>query len=634
MKTAQTVLLKYWGHTSFKEGQEQAITNVLNNIDTMVLLPTGGGKSICFQVPALLKPGVCIVISPLIALMEDQVQALQRKNIKALHLGGNLGTKELRRLLDNVLYGNYKFVYLSPERLQNELVQETIRSLPVSLVAVDEAHCISQWGNDFRPSYSKISEIRTLIGKVPFIALTATATPKVVKDTMRLLKMENPKLVQSSFYRPNLSYETYPISDKIKAIQDLIQTNPGPAIIYIRSRKGTALHSKHLNSVGIKSTFYHGGLSTEEKNDRLHSWLNEETPVMVATNAFGMGIDKPNVRHVIHLQIPESIESYFQEAGRAGRDGLPARAILLYDNYDPTQTLSQYTRNLADLAYLKKVYRKLNTFFQISYGEGDFTTHDFNFSAFCERYKLPITKTHNALRTLDRIGVIQLNQMYGRECIIQFLAPSQVLLDYFDQNRELAHIGQNILRLYGGIFEVPTRVSVEIVATRAERSVDKVLQAIRKMEQDEIIHLDLFEFDIQLHFLVPREDDRTLNRLGKEVDQLNKNTIRKIKQSIAFVTNDSLCKSRQLLAYFGEEMLEDCNICSVCRQNKNLAKNKESINQSAIIKILSEMGPLEAKSIAHKTNIPVDTTIALLRDLLIRKKIILHQYNKYRLYEL
>ena len=634
METAKSVLLKYWGHTSFREGQEKAINNILQDIDTMVLLPTGGGKSICFQVPALLKPGICIVISPLIALMEDQVQALNKKGIKALHLGGNLGIMELRRLLDNALYGEYKFLYLSPERLQNELVQEAIRNLPVSLVAIDEAHCISQWGNDFRPSYNKIPEIRGLIGNVPFIALTATATPKVVEDTMRLLEMENPELVQTSFYRPNLSYETYAVSDKLKAIQQIIQSNPGPAILYIRSRKGTVAHSKHLNSLGIKSTFYHGGLNTEEKNDRLHSWLNEETPVMVATNAFGMGIDKANVRHVIHLQIPESIESYFQEAGRAGRDGLPARAILLYDEYDPTRTLHQYTRNLADLAFLKKVYRKLNTNFQISYGEGDLTTHDFSFADFCKRYELPLTKTHNALRSLDRIGIIQLNQIYGRKCILQFLAPSQVLLDYFDQNRELAHIGQNILRLYGGIFEVPTRVSVETVATRAERSVDMVLQAIKKMHQDEIIDLELFESDIQLHFLVPREDDRTLNRLGKEVDQLNKNTIRKIKQSIDFVVDDSLCKSRQLLAYFGEKTKENCNICSVCRQNKNVKKNKDNANEAAIIKVLKEMGPLEAKSIAQQINLPVDSTIALLRNMLIRKKVTIYQYNKYRLYEL
>lgn len=634
METAQSILLKYWGYASFRKGQEQAIASIIDGIDTMVLLPTGGGKSICFQVPAMLKPGICIVISPLIALMEDQVQALKKKNIKAMHLGGNLPQAELRRMLDNALYGNYKFLYLSPERLQNELVQSTIRALPVSLVAIDEAHCISQWGNDFRPLYRKIPIIKTLIGEVPFVALTATATPKVVEDTMQLLEMKSPKLIQTSFYRANLSYETYLVTDKLKTIQQILQNSPGPAILYIRSRKGTATYSAHLNSLGIKSTFFHGGLSTEEKSDKLHSWLNEVTPVIVATNAFGMGIDKANVRHVIHLQIPESIESYFQEAGRAGRDGLPARAVLLYDNYDPTRTLQQYTRNLANLVFLKNIYRKLNTYFQISYGEGDLTTHDFSFSIFCERYKLPLTKTYNALQALDRIGVIQLSQLYGRKCILQFLVPSETLLDYFDQHRELAHIGQNILRMYGGIFEVPTRVSVEIVATRAERSVNKVLEAIRRMHQDKIIDLELFESDIQLHFLVPREDERTLNRLGKEVDQLNKNIIRKIKQSIAFVTDDSQCKSRQLLAYFGENTLKDCEICSVCLQNKSTEENNKYTRESDIIRIITEQGPQEATSIAQQLNLPTPTTITMLRSMLERKIIKLHQYNTYQLYEL
>lgn len=634
METAQSILLKYWGYASFRKGQEQAIASIIDGIDTMVLLPTGGGKSICFQVPAMLKPGICIVISPLIALMEDQVQALKKKNIKAMHLGGNLPQAELRRMLDNALYGNYKFLYLSPERLQNELVQSTIRALPASLVAIDEAHCISQWGNDFRPLYRKIPIIKTLIGEVPFVALTATATPKVVEDTMQLLEMKSPKLIQTSFYRANLSYETYLVTDKLKTIQQILQNSPGPAILYIRSRKGTATYSAHLNSLGIKSTFFHGGLSTEEKSDRLHSWLNEDTPVIVATNAFGMGIDKANVRHVIHLQIPESIESYFQEAGRAGRDGLPARAVLLYDNYDPTRTLQQYTRNLANLVFLKNIYRKLNTYFQISYGEGDLTTHDFSFSIFCERYKLPLTKTYNALQALDRIGVIQLSQLYGRKCILQFLVPSETLLDYFDKHRELAHIGQNILRMYGGIFEVPTRVSVEIVATRAERSVNKVLEAIRRMHQDKIIDLELFESDIQLHFLVPREDERTLNRLGKEVDQLNKNIIRKIKQSIAFVTDDSQCKSRQLLAYFGENTLKDCEICSVCLQNKSTEENNKYTRESDIIRIITEQGPQEATSIAQQLNLPTPTTITMLRSMLERKIIKLHQYNTYQLYEL
>lgn len=633
METARSILSKHWGYASFRKGQEQAISSILKGKDTIVLLPTGGGKSVCFQVPALVKSGICIVISPLIALMEDQVQALNNKGIKAMHLGGNLPLNELRRKLDNALYGSFKFLYLSPERLQNEFVQETIKSLETSLIAIDEAHCISQWGNDFRPAYRAIPIIRSLTDQqVPFMALTATATPKVVTDISDLLELDNPTLVQSSFYRANLSYETYAVSDKLKSVEHILQTNPGPAILYVRSRKGTAMYSMHLNSLGIKSTFFHGGLNTEEKNERLHSWLNEETSVIVATNAFGMGIDKSNVRNVIHVQIPESIESYFQEAGRAGRDGQASRSVLLYDNYDPTQTLQQYTRNLASLTFLKIVYKKLNTFFQVSYGEGDLTTHDFSFSEFCERYDLPLTKTHNALKTLDRIGVIQLNHIYGRKCIVQFLVPSHVLLDYFDRDRELELIGQNILRLYGGIFEVPTRVSVEIVAQRAQRSVNAVLNAIKKMHKDGIIDLELFESDVQLHFLVPREDDRTLNRLGREVDILNNNIIQKIKQTIRFVTNDSVCKSKQLLAYFGEKKTEDCGICSVCLKKKNNTTNIKAPLETLILELIEEQGPLEAANIAQQLNLPLSVVIEKLRSMLERKLIKLHQYNSYQLY--
>lgn len=634
MKTARNILLEYWGYASFRQGQEEAISSIMKSRNTMVLLPTGGGKSICFQVPALLQSGICIVISPLIALMEDQVQALKNRGIKAMHLAGNLSLIELQRKLDNALYGNFKFLYLSPERLQNEYVQNAIRALEVSLVAIDEAHCISQWGNDFRPSYRKIPSIREWIGEVPFIALTATATPKVLKDILKLLEIEEATLVQNSFYRPNLSYETYSVFDKLKTVEQLLHSYSNAAIIYVRSRKGTLEYSKYLNDIGIKSTFFHGGLSTEEKNERLQDWLNEKTPVMVATNAFGMGIDKPNVRIVIHVQIPESLESYFQEAGRVGRDGNAARSILLYNNYDPIQTLQQYTGNLASLDFLKWIYKKLNAYFQIGYSEGESTTHDFNFSDFCNRYELPFTKTHNALKSLDRIGVIQLNQIYGRKCVMQFLTSSSILLDYFDRDQELAHIGQNILRLYGGIFEVSTQVSIEKIAQRAERSVDSVLTAIRKMQQDKIIDLELFESDIQLDFLVPREDDRTLNRLGREVDVLNKNILEKIKQTIAFVKNDSVCKSRQLLAYFGEKKAEDCGICSVCLQKKNNNTLDEFTIESMILELIKQKGALEAVSIAQQLNLPLDRTVQELRNMLEKKLIKIYQYNTYQLYEL
>lgn len=630
MQRARSILLKHWGYASFRQGQEEAIENVLAKKNTMVLLPTGGGKSLCFQVPAMILDGVCLVISPLIALMEDQVLALKNKNIKALHLGGNLSISDLRRKLDNVLYGNYKFLYLSPERLQNELVLETIRSLNISLLAIDEAHCISQWGHDFRPAYRKINELAEHIGNPPVIALTATATPIVVQDILQLMKIEDAKLVQNSFKRANLSYETYMVSDKLRAVEQVLKNKAEPAVIYIRSRQGTIDYARHLNSLGIKSSFFHGGLTSEEKNNKLQDWLTEKTPVMIATNAFGMGIDKPNVRHVIHLQIPESIESYFQEAGRAGRDGKPSRAILYYNNYDATFALDQFTRNLANSKFVKFVYQKLNAYFRISYGEGELSTHDFNFSDFCERYKLPISKSYNALRTLDRIGVIQLQEVFGRKCIVQFQISSNALLDYFDTNYELSLIGQRILRLYGGIFEVPIKISIETVAKETERSVQQVIQVLRKMEEDKTINLELLESDVQIHFLVSREDNRTINRLGREIDLLIKNTLDKVKATIDFIDNDEICKSKQLLSYFGEKDSESCMVCSVCiKQTTSVSKSKEVL-QANIMGLLQEKGALQAIDIANYLECDLYEITDEIRDLIELNKLEIHLNNYYK----
>ena len=401
-------------------------------------------------------------------------------------------------------------------------------------------------------------------------------------------------------------------------------------MVYIRSRQGTVDYAKHLNSLGIKSSFFHGGLTSEEKNNKLQDWLSEKTLVMVATNAFGMGIDKPNVRHVIHLQIPESIESYFQEAGRAGRDGKTSRAILYYNNYDATFALEQFTRNLADSKFVKFVYQKLNAYFRMSYGEGELSTHDFNFAEFCERYNLPVSKTYNALRTLDRIGVIQLQEVFGRKCIVQFQISSNALLDYFDTDYELSLIGQRVLRLYGGIFEVPIKISIETVAKETERSVKQVIQVLRRMEEDKVIDLELLESDIQLHFLVSREDDRTINRLGREIDLLIKNTLDKVKATIAFINNDEICKSRQLLAYFGEENSDDCMVCSVCIKQANAVSEPKAILQVNIVGLLKDNGPLQAVDIANYLERDLYDITNELRDLIELDKIQIHLNNYYK----
>ena len=367
--------------------------------DTVALLPTGGGKSICFQIPSLAQEGICIVISPLVALMTDQVKSLKEKGIKALAITGGKSFTEVNTLLDNASFGNYKFLYISPERLQQELVQNTIKRMNVNCIAVDEAHCISQWGNDFRPAYKNIRILRELQPLSPIIALTATATPEVLKDTIKELEMELPSVFQDSFVRPNIAYNTLEVEDKLYHIQQLLKTNKKEAIVYVRTRRSAVETSSHLNSLGIKSDFFHGGIPANEKTKKLEAWKNGTSPTIVATSAFGMGIDLATVAHVIHIQLPESLESYFQEAGRAGRDGNRATATILYNAYDKQLVTKQFIASLADVDLLKFIYKKLNNYLQISYGEGVFTTHGFNFEDFCKTYSLNTLQVFNGLNT-------------------------------------------------------------------------------------------------------------------------------------------------------------------------------------------------------------------------------------------
>ncbi|MDX1463409.1 MAG: ATP-dependent DNA helicase RecQ, partial [Marinirhabdus sp.] len=368
MKTPNHILEEFWGYTSFRPLQEEIIQSVLDGKDTVALLPTGGGKSICFQIPALLEEGICIVVSPLVALMADQVERLKNKGIKALQLSGGLKFQELQTLLDNARYGNYKFLYLSPERLQQEIVQNAIRQLPVNLIAVDEAHCISQWGNDFRPAYKNITLLREMHPLVPMLALSATATEEVLTDTVQELQLELPEVFRASFARENLSYLVRKEEDKLYRLEQLLQHLKGKAIVYVRSRKLTVETSNQLNSLGFSSTFYHGGISPEEKTKRMQAWQSGSYPVMVATNAFGMGIDQPDVQLVIHIQLPDSLEAYFQEAGRAGRNGAAATSVIIWSEYDKTLVQSQFVDSYPSVADIKRVYNKLNNYFQIPYG--------------------------------------------------------------------------------------------------------------------------------------------------------------------------------------------------------------------------------------------------------------------------
>jgi ATP-dependent DNA helicase RecQ len=633
LKTPGQILNEYYGFTTFRPLQEDIINAVINGNDTVALLPTGGGKSVCFQIPTLVMEGLCIVISPLVALMNDQVNELKEKGIKALHLSGGMSFDEVNTALDNAMYGGYSFLYLSPERLQQEIVQNAIRKMDVCLIAVDEAHCISQWGNDFRPSYKNITVLREMHPLVPVIALTATATPEVLSDTISELKLEMPKVFKNSFFRPNLAYKTLKAEDKLYRIQQLLEKNPSSAIIYVRSRSMAVETSDQLNSLGISATFYHGGISSEIKQKRLTEWKNGTVSTMVATNAFGMGIDHPGVRYVIHMQIPESIESYFQEAGRAGRDGQYAEAILLYNDYDKILVKKQFIESLPGKKELKNVYRKLLNYFRMPYGEGEFSSHAFNFTEFCNTYSLPSAITYNALTTLDRLGVLQMSRQFGRKSTLRFTVPSERLLKYYEEDMRVSLIGKTILRVYGGIFEMNTPVNLDLIAGKTGQSSEAVVSALQKMEQDQVAEIQLFDTDAVITFLVPREDDKTINRMAIGVRELNDKKVSQVKAMLNYLENNFNCKSEQLLQYFGEAITERCGICSVCLKDEKPSGKKELNAIAKQILGLLKAGDLNSREISERLTFTESDIIKVLKALLDAKKIGLNPRNQYFLNE-
>ncbi len=631
MNSVIQILKEYWGYSSFRPLQEEIINSVLNGNDTVALLPTGGGKSLCYQLPGLANEGLCIVISPLIALMSDQVKQLKNKGIKALHLSGGLSFEEVRTLLDNAIYGNYSFLYLSPERLQQEMVQEAIRQMNVNLIAVDEAHCISQWGNDFRPAYKNITLLRSLHPLVPFIALTATATPEVIEDTIAELQLEAPRVFKESFYRPNLAFKTYKAEDKLYQVEKLLGDKENTAIVYVRSRSKTIEVSRQLNSMGISATYYHGGISAASKKDRLQAWMDGKVSTIVATNAFGMGIDNPGVRFVIHLQIPESIESYFQEAGRAGRDGMFAEAVLLYNDFDKQLVQKQFVDSLAGEKDLAAVYRKLVNYFQIPYGEGEYSSHSFNFTEFCKTYNLPSTLTFNALNTLDRLGILQLSKQFGQRSTLRFLVSSEQLLTYFERDTGISILGKTILRVYGGIFETATPINISLLASKLSRSTDFVIAGLKQMEKDAVAEVQIYDTDAVITFIIPREDEKAIYRLAGDVETLNKRKRQQVALLLSYIENNKECKSLQLLGYFGETTGVACGICSVCikKQGANV-KTDEKVVAREVLQLVS-IAPMSSRTIVENLTFTESEILKVLQALLDAKRLGITEKNEYYL---
>jgi len=625
------ILERYWNFTSFKPLQEDIINAVLEGEDTFALLPTGGGKSMCFQIPALAKEGICIVVSPLIALMKNQVNTLTEKGIKAMALTNEYKYNEIDTMLDNCIYGNYKFLYLSPERLQQDIVQNRIQQMNVNLIAVDEAHCISQWGNDFRPAYKNIILLRKLLSTVNVIALTASATPKVVEDIVAELDFINPKIFKQSFKREHLAYMVFEEDDKYFRMEQILKKNPNSSIIYVRSRKNTFEISNHLEQKGYTSTFYHGGLSNSEKEKHFSQWLNNQKQVMVATNAFGMGIDKADVKTVIHINLPESMESYFQEAGRAGRNNKKAYAVILKNKGDEQHVKNQFLSVLPTVDVIKQVYRKLCNYFQISYGEGEFTTHEFNLNTFCKTYSFNTIHTYNVLKALDRTSVITLSQQFYNRSSIKVLVTSNKLFEYLENQEETNTIVKTILRTYGGIFDQDVKVNINLIADKASTNEDKIIQTLLKLQKDEVISLKLTKTDSQIVFLQPREDDKTINRIAKTIEQQNNLKKNQVASILNYVNNNDICKSVQLLSYFGESKLEDCGICSVCiKTNESLSKSDIDESITAIILAL-KMKPLSSRDLLAHTKIKERHLSTLLKIMLEKDIITITSANTYKI---
>lgn len=625
---ALTLLKKYWHHDSFRTPQDLIIQSVLDGKDTFALLPTGGGKSVCFQIPALMQPGICLVISPLVALMKDQIANLQKRDIKAIALTGGISADETIDLLDNCQFGGYKFLYLSPERLQSDWVLERIKSLPINLIAIDEAHCVSQWGHDFRPAYLKISKLKEFFPKVPFLALTASATARVQEDICSQLGLQQPQVFRKSFARENIAYMVFEAEDKLFRMQQILTKNPEPSIVYVRNRKACHEVAMQLSTLGFKSTFYHGGLTSKEKEKNMQAWLNEEIQVMVATNAFGMGIDKPNVRTVIHIQLPENLENYYQEAGRAGRNGEKAFAILLLSPSDIQTTKSQFLDVLPDKTFLKEVYIKLNNYFQIGYGEGINESFSFNLNQFCHQYKFPTLKTFNALQFLDNQGILSLSKEFSEKITVRFALDSREMLRYLSLNPADEPVLTAILRNYSGVYDVDTSINTSLIAKKANTSEEEIIGVLKRMQQKEACCLKTQSNDSTLTFNEVREDELTINRVAKFLQQQNDLKTNQFAAVVNYVSDTSQCKSRLLLAYFGETDTTDCGSCSVCIQKKKVLKSPIEIAQT-ILKLL-ENSSLTSREIENTLELTSEETIFALRMLLENNKVSINSQNQYK----
>ena len=579
MATAEEVLKQYWGHDHFRVPQAEIIQSVLSGHDTLALLPTGGGKSVCFQVPTLMMEGLCLVITPLIALMQDQVQQLRQKGIKATAVYSGMSREEIDITLDNCIYGTEKFLYLSPERLQTELFRERVKKMKVCLVAVDEAHCISQWGYDFRPSYLRIAELHELKQEVPFIALTASATRQVKEDIIDKLQFKKDAAVfQKSFARDNLSFVVRETESKEKQLLEVLRKVKGSSIVYVRSRKATQDIARLLNRQEISATFYHAGLDHQERLTRQKEWQQNRVRVMVATNAFGMGINKSDVRTVIHMDLPENLESYYQEAGRGGRDGHRSYAAVIFHKVDVSSLRSKVEQSQPNLEYLKKVYQALANYYQLATGSSQGESYDFDLEDFCKRFSFKSTAVFAALKNLEEEGLTQLSDSFYRPSLLHFSVDKKRLYEFQVANAKYDPFIKTLLRLYGGeLFSDFMPVSESQVARAAKWTEREVKSALQKLSKLQLLNYVSASESPQITFVLSRQDAQHLPVDKAKMERRRKLNFAKMEAMISYVEQNHRCRMQFIQEYFDEVTDLTCGICDVCIDKKK----KE--NQSAML---------------------------------------------------
>jgi ATP-dependent DNA helicase RecQ len=619
----EQILHRYWGYTTFRTIQEEIIQSIFDGRDTLALMPTGGGKSITFQVPALAKEGICLVITPLIALMKDQVENLKRRGIKAVAIHSGMSRHEIEVELDNCAYGEVKFLYLSPERLGTELFKVRLRKLNVNLIAIDESHCISQWGYDFRPSYMKIAELRELLPNTPFLALTATATPEVADDIQERLKFKTKNLIKMSFERKNLVYLVRNIEDKNKHLLKIINSIPGTGIIYVRNREKTKEVALMLKKEGISADFYHAGLSGDMRSARQDDWKKGKTRVIVSTNAFGMGIDKPDVRFVVHLDLPDSPEAYFQEAGRAGRDLNRAYAILLYNESDKNKIEQRIEANFPESEEIKRTYQALGSYLGVALGAGKGETYDFNLFDFASTYKLNTVKAYNSLKFIEREGYIELTDELDNPSRIIFTINKQELYKYQVANAEMDKFIKIMLRAFAGVFTQYVNIDEAYIARVSGIPIPTAIENLKKLSKQKVINYIPRKKTPLIIFTEERLDDKNL-LLSNENYRLRKERfLKRIDSMLSYSSNSTKCRSQFLLDYFGDENSTRCGYCDICNSRNELDLNKLEFDKILDqIKDAISKNPLPLETLVDSIKYNSEKTLNVIHFLLDNKKII------------